>query len=146
MTTILQDAGPGWVVLGVATLALLAVPILRRLLPRGRRHRGGGAVLFLGASVVLSASAILLGGMAGASLGTLVQVVSVLMLGIGLVAIAGLVVFDLVLTRVGVDVPSILRDLLLVSVAVALVTKDGDTVFVPNSELVAGEVINFSRP
>ena len=61
------------------------------------------------------------GGMAGASLGTLVQVVSVLMLGIGLVAIAGLVVFDLVLARVGVDVPSILRDLLLVSVAVALV-------------------------
>src|SRR3989442_1246734 len=220
MTTILQDAGPGWVVLGVATLALLAVPILRRLLPRGRRPRGGGAVLFLGASVVLSASAVLLGGMAGASLGTLVQVVSVLMLGIGLVAIAGLVVFDLVLARVGVDVPSILRDLLLVSVAVALVmgflrlagldlfslvttsavltaviglalqstianvfgglglqldrtlgrgewievgsrvgrileigwrstrivTKDGDTVFVPNSELVAGEVLNFSRP
>src|SRR5437870_8590879 len=124
MTTIadrLQAAGPGWIVLGVAALALLAVPILRRLLPRGRRHRGGGAVLFLGASVVLSASAILLGGMAGASLGTLVQVVSVLMLGIGLVAIAGLVVFDLVLARVGVDVPSILRDLLLVSVAVALV-------------------------
>jgi len=222
----LGSRGPGpvatycWVVLGVAALALLAMPILRRLLPRGRRHRGGGAVLFLGVSVVLSASAILLGGMAGASLGTLVQVVSVLTLGIGLVAIAGLVVFDLVLARVGVDVPSILRDLLLVSVAVALVmgflrlagldlfslvttsavltaviglalqstianvfgglglqldrtlgrgewievgsrvgrileigwrstrivTKDGDTVFVPNSELVAGEVLNFSRP
>ena len=34
MTTIsdrVQDAGPGWVVLGVAALALLAVPILRRL-------------------------------------------------------------------------------------------------------------------
>src|SRR5947199_88731 len=115
MTTIadrLQTAGPGWIVLGVAALALLAMPILRRLLPRGRRHRGGGAVLFLGVSVMLSASAILLGGMAGASLGTLVQVVSVLTLGIGLVAIAGLVVFDLVLARVGVAVPSILRDLL----------------------------------
>src|SRR5947199_9920442 len=97
------------------------MPILRRRLPRGRRHRGGGAVLFLGVSVVLSATAILLGGMAGASLGTLVQVLSVLTLGIGLVAMAGLVVFDLVLARVGVDVPSILRDLLLVSVAVALV-------------------------
>ena len=71
-------------------------------------------MLFLGVSVVLSATAILLGGMAGASLGTLVQVLSVLTLGIGLVAIAGLVVFDLVLARVGVDVPSILRDLLLV--------------------------------
>src|SRR3989442_7666272 len=213
------DAGPEWVVLSLAALALLAVPVLRRLLPRGRRHRGGGAILFLGASVVLSMGAILLGGMA-VSLGSVVQVVSVLMLGIGLVAIAGLVVFDLVLARVGVDVPSILRDLLLVSVAVALVmgflrlagldlfslvttsavltaviglalqstianvfgglglqldrtlgrgewievgrrvgpileipwrftrivTKDGDSVFVPNSELVAGEVLNFSRP
>src|SRR2546425_11872196 len=97
------DAGPEWVVLSLAALALLAVPILRRLLPRGRRHRGGGAVLFLGASVVLSASAVLLGGRAGASLGTLVQVVSVLMLGIGLVAIAGTVGFDLLLARAGVD-------------------------------------------
>src|SRR2546422_1936329 len=91
----LQDAGPGWVVLGVAALALLAVPILRRLLPRGRRHRGGGAVLFLGASVVLSASAVLLGGVAGAALGPLVPGVSVLLLGVGLVAIPRLVVFYL---------------------------------------------------
>src|SRR5437763_15527911 len=97
------------------------MPILRRLLPRGRRHRGGGAVLCRGVPGVLSATAILLGGMAGASLGTLVPVLRVLTLGIGLVAIAGLVVFDLVLARVGVDVPSILRGLLLVSVAVALV-------------------------
>ena len=41
-----QDAGPQWLVLGLAALALLAVPVLRRLLPRGRRHRGRGAILF----------------------------------------------------------------------------------------------------
>ena len=216
----LQGAGPAWIVLGLAALALLAVPVLRRLVPRGRRHRGTGAVLFLATAAALSLTAILIGGMAGASLGTLVQIVSVLVLGVGLVALAGLVLFDLVLARLGVDVPSIVRDLLLVSVAVALVmgflrlagldlfslvttsavltavvglalqstlanvfgglglqldrtlgygdwievgnrvgriveigwrstrivTKDGDTVFVPNSELVAGEVLNFSRP
>ena len=82
-----QDAGPQWLVLSLAALALLAVPVLRRLLPRGRRHRGRGAILFFGASLVLSVGAIVLGGMA-ASLGSVVQVVSVLMLGIGLVAIA----------------------------------------------------------
>src|SRR5438093_13055079 len=104
MTTIadrLQTAGPGWIVLGVAALALLAVPILRRLLPRGRRHRGGGAVLFLGASVMLSASAILPGGMAATTLGTLVQVVSVLIVGIGPVALAGAVVLSPALEDVG---------------------------------------------
>jgi len=35
----LQGAGPAWIVLGLAALALLAVPVLRRLVPRGRRHR-----------------------------------------------------------------------------------------------------------
>src|SRR5213593_475205 len=158
--------------------------------------------------------------MGGGSAGSIVQVVALLALAIGLVATTGLVIFDLVLARLGVNVPSILRDFLQVAVAMAvavgflrlagldvfslvttsavltaivglalqstianvfgglglqldrtlghgewievgsrvgrileigwrstrIVTKDGDTVFVPNSELVSGQVLNFSRP
>ena len=216
----IADAGPAAVVLVAATLALLAIPLLRWLAPRGQRHGGGSARLLLGLAVVLSSSAIAIGTMGVASPGSVLGLVSVLALMIGLVGVAGLVVFDLVLPRLRIHVPSILRDLIEVTVAVAigmgflrlagldvfslvttsavltaviglalqstianvfsglglqldrtlrqgewievgsqvgkileigwrstrLQTKDGDTVFVPNSELVSKEVLNFGRP
>jgi len=214
------DAGPAAVVLVAATLALLAIPLLRWLAPRGQRHGGGPARLFLGLAVVLSLAAIAIGTMGVASPGSVLQLVSMLALMIGLVGVTGLVVFDLLLPRLRIHVPSILRDLIEVTVAVAigmgflrlagldvfslvttsavltaviglalqstianvfsglglqldrtlrqgewievgsqvgkileigwrstrLQTKDGDTVFVPNSELVSKEVLNFGRP
>src|SRR5712691_4543932 len=217
---LLRDADPAWVVLTLAIVMLTAVPVLRRLAPAARRHRGGGALLFFGLSLTLAIGAIAFGGMGGVSAGSIVQLVALLALAIGLVATTGLVIFDLVLARLGVNVPAILRDFLQVAVAIAvavgflrlagldlfslvttsavltaivglalqstianvfgglglqldrtlghgewigvgnrvgrileigwrstrIVTKDGDTVFVPNSELVSGEVLNFSRP
>jgi small-conductance mechanosensitive channel len=216
----LQNADPAWVLLVAAALPLVLIPLLRRLLPAGQRHRGGGAILFLGMSVVLSACALAIGGMVGSSPAGVLQVMSLLALVTGLIAVVALVVVDLVLARLGVHVPPILRDLLHVTVTVAIgmtllrlegldlfslvttsavltaviglalqstiadvfgglglqldrtlgrgewievgkyvgrileigwrstriVTKAGDTVFVPNSELVSGEVLNFSRP
>lgn len=139
---------------------------------------------------------------------------------IGIVRVGGMILFDLALARAGVDVPSIVRDVLQVLIvgvlalgclrlagidllpllttsavltavigislqstlanlfsglslqmdrtlrsgdwisaqghvgrieeigwrSTRLVTKDGDTVFVPNSGLVTGEVLNYSRP
>jgi small-conductance mechanosensitive channel/CRP-like cAMP-binding protein len=216
----IAEAGPAVVVLVGATLALLALPVLRRLAPRSRRHRGGSARLFLGLALLLAAAAIGLGAMATVSPGNVLQLFGVLALMLGLVGLGGLFVFDVVLPRLGIDVPSILRDLILLAVAVALgmgflrlagldvfsivttsavltaviglalqstianvfgglglqldrtlrrgewievgshvgkileigwrstriQTKDGDTVFVPNSELISKDVRNFARP
>ena len=44
----IADAGPAAVVLVAATLALLAIPLLRWLAPHGQRHGGGPTRLFLG--------------------------------------------------------------------------------------------------
>ena len=216
----IAGAGPAAVVLAGATVALLGLPILRWLAPRNRRHRGGPARLFLGLALLFAASAIGVGTMGAASPGNILQLVGLLALILGLVATSGLFVFDVVLPRVRVDVPSIVRDLLLVTIGVAISmgflrlagldvfslvttsavltavvglalqstianvfsglglqldrtlrhgewievggrvgkileigwrstrihTKDGDTVFVPNSELVSKEVLNFARP
>jgi len=216
----IADAGPAAVVLVGATLALLALPILRWLAPRSRRHRGGPARLFLGLAILLALSAIGVGTMGAASPGNILQLISLLALILGLVGMGGLFVFDIVLPRLRIDVPSIVRDLVLVTIGVAIgmgflrlagldvfslvttsavltaviglalqstianvfsglglqldrtlrhgewievgnrvgkileigwrstriQTKDGDTVFVPNSELISKEVLNFARP
>jgi len=216
----LADSGPAAVVLVGAALALIALPILRWLAPRGRRHGGGPARLFLGLAVVLALAAIGLGTMGAASPGNILQLLGVLALMIGLVGVSGVLLFDVVLPRVRIDVPSIVRDLILVTVTVAigmgflrlagldvlslvttsavltavvglalqttianvlgglglqvdrtlrqgewievgnrvgkileigwrstrLQTKDGDTVFVPNGELVSKEVLKLAHP
>ena len=216
----IADSGPAAVVLVVATLALLALPVFRLLAPRNHRNHGGPARLFLIIAALLALAAIGLGTMGATSPGNLVQLVAVLVLMLGLVGIAGVLVFDVTLPRLRIDVPSILRDLMEVMVAVALgmgflwlagldvfslvttsavltaviglalqstianvfsglglqldrtlrhgewievgnhigkileigwrstciQTRDGDTVFVPNSELVAKEVRKFARP
>ena len=216
----MATAGPAAVVLVGSALALLGLPVLRRLAARNRRHRGGPARFLLGLALLLAASAIGVGTMGAASPGNILQLVSLLALVLGLVGTGGLFVFDVVLPRLRIDVPSIVRDLVLVTIAVAIgmgflrlagldvfslvttsavltaviglalqstianvfsglglqldrtlrhgewievgnrvgkileigwrstriQTKDGDTVFVPNSELVSKEVLNFARP
>jgi small-conductance mechanosensitive channel len=212
-------AGPGGIVLVVAATTFVATVLVRLLLPRERRHRGRAVLFALGASGLLAVGAIAFGVM-GASAGSIVQLASVVFLAAGLVGLAGLVAFDLVLARVGLAVPAILVDLLQATVAIALllaflrlegldpfslvttsavltavvglalqstianvfggvslqldrtlgrgewievggrvgriqeigwrstrlVTKDGDTLFVPNGELLTREVLNYSRP
>src|SRR5207244_10669962 len=93
---------------------------LRRLTVQAQRRRRGPARLYLALAVVLSSSAIAIGTMGVASPGSVLGLVSVLALMIGLVGVAGLVVFDLVLPRLRIHVPSILRDLIEVTVAVAI--------------------------
>jgi len=216
----IADAGPAAVVLVAATLTLLGLPVLRGLAPRNRRHRGRPARFLLGLALLLAASATAVGTMGAASSGNMLQLAGLLALVLGLVATGGLFVFDVVLSRLRIDVPSIVRDLVLVMIGVAtsvgflriagldvfslvttsavltavlglalqstianvfsglglqldrtlrhgewigvgnhvgkileigwrstrIQTKDGDTVFVPNSELVSREVLSFARP
>ena len=113
-------AGPAVLVLIVATVALLALPLLRRLTSRGRRHRGGVARSLLGLAIGLAATAAAIGTMGATSPGNVLQLASLLALLLGLVALSGLVLFDVVLPRLRIEVPSIVRDLLLVGVAVAI--------------------------
>jgi small-conductance mechanosensitive channel/CRP-like cAMP-binding protein len=68
----------------------------------------------------MAASAIAVGTMGAASPGNVLQLAGLLALAIGLVGMAGLFVFDVVLPRLRVEVPSIVRDLVLIGVAVAI--------------------------
>jgi small-conductance mechanosensitive channel len=113
-------AGPAVLVLIVSTAALLLLPPLRRLTARGRRHRGGVARTLLGLAIGLATTSAAIGTMGAASPGNVLQLGSLLALLLGLVAVCGLVLFDVVLPRLRIEVPSIVRDLLLVSVSVAI--------------------------
>ena len=113
-------AGPAVLVLVVSAAALLLLPLLRRLTGRGRRHRGGVARALLWLAIALAAAAATIGTMGAASPGNVLQLASLLALVLGLVALGGLVLFDVLLPRLRIEVPSIVRDLLLVGVAVAI--------------------------
>jgi small-conductance mechanosensitive channel/CRP-like cAMP-binding protein len=203
-----------------AAFALFAALILPYLSVAGRRHSGGTVQLVLALAVGLALAAT---GAATTELdapGRVLHLIAILALVCGLVGLAGLVLFNLLLPSLRVDVPSILRDVLQLAVAAVavmvclrlagldvlpllttsavltaviglalqapianvfgglalqldrtlgqgdwieteghsgriveigwrstrVVTKDGDTVFVPNSHLLSGVVLNLSRP
>lgn len=214
------DWSSSWVVLEWAAAALVAALVLPYLLPARRRHGGGAVRLVLALAVGLALAA------AGAATtdmdtpGRILHLSAILALVCGLVGLAGLVLFDLLLPPMRVDVPSILRDVLQIVIAAVavmvclrlagldvlplmttsavltaviglalqapianvfgglalqldrtlgqgdwietgrhsgriveigwrstrIVTKDGDTLFLPNSQLLSGEVLNLSRP
>jgi small-conductance mechanosensitive channel/CRP-like cAMP-binding protein len=210
-----------WIVLEWAAVALLLALVLPYLLPPARRRRGRVVriVLTLAVGLALAAAAV---GAAGAmdAPGRVLHLSAILALLCGLIGLAGLVLFDLVLPPLRVDVPSLVRDVAQVAVAALavliclrlagldvlpllttsavltavvglalqatianlfgglslqldrtleqgdwidtgthsgriveigwrstrLVTRDGDTLFLPNSQLVSGQVLNLSRP
>ena len=216
----MADWSSSWVVLEWATIALLATLLLTYLLPPRRRHAGGLVRLVLALAVGLALAA---AGAATTAMdvpGRLLHLGAILALVCGLVGLAGLILFDLILPTLRVDVPSILRDVLQLAVVAVvvmaclrlagldvlplvttsavltaviglalqapianvfgglalqldrtlgqgdwieagtrsgriveigwrstrLITKDGDTLFVPNSQLLSGEVLNLSQP
>ena len=215
-----QFASLARTVLVVAAGAFVLLLGLRRLLPPGRRQGGKAARVFFGLSIAFAGLAIGIGGMGVATPGVLLYILAVVALLAGLVALGGLVIFDLLLPLVRVEVPSLVRDLILGVVTLVgvlgflrlagldvfslvttsavltaviglalqttianlfgdlalqldrtlgqgdwikvhddvgriveigwrstrILTKDGDTVFVPNGEIVTGRVLNFSRP
>ncbi len=107
--------GPAAVVVVGAIGALLGVSVLRCFAPRHRRQHGGPARFFLGSALLLAGSAVGVGTMGASSPGNILQLAGLLALALGLVGMVGLVVFDLVLPRLRVDVPSIVQDLILVA-------------------------------
>lgn len=208
------------VVLEWAAGALLATLFLPYLLPARRRHGGGMARLLLALAVGLALAAAGAATTAMDAPGRVLHLSAILALVCGLVGLAGLVLFDVILPAVRLDVPSILRDVVQIGVlgvvvmaclrlagldvlpllttsavltaviglalqapianvfgglalqldrtldqgdwieagrhsgriveigwrSTRLITKDGDTLFLPNSQLLSGEVLNLSRP
>jgi small-conductance mechanosensitive channel/CRP-like cAMP-binding protein len=216
----MADAASPWLVVQLAAVALLVALVLPYLLPRGRRHRGMAARISLALALGLALAGA--GAMTGEmeAPGNLLRLAAMLAFVCGVVALVGLVLFDLVLPPLRVDVPSIVRDVIQLLVAALailaclriagfdvlpllttsavltaiiglalqatianlfgglalqldrtlvqgdwietgthsgriveigwrstrLITRDGDTLFLPNSQLVSGEVLNLSRP
>jgi len=208
------------VVLEWAAGALLVTLVLPYLLPARRRHGGGMARLLLALAVGLALAAAGAATSAMDASGRVLHLSAILALVCGLVGLAGLVLFDVILPALRVDVPSILRDVVQIAMigvvvmaclrlagldvlpllttsavltaviglalqapianvfgglalqldrtlgqgdwietgrhsgriieigwrSTRLITKDGDTLFLPNSQLLSGEVLNLSRP
>lgn len=216
----MTDWSSPWVVLQWSAVALVVALVLPFLLPRGRGRSGGTVRLILALAVGLALAA---AGAATSEIdapGRVLHLIAILALLCGLVGLAGIVLFDVVLPSVGTDVPSILRDVLQIGVAALavlvclrlagfdvlpllttsavltaiiglalqapianlfgglalqldrtlgngdwietgnhsgriveigwrstrIITRQGDTLFLPNSELLSGEVLNLSRP
>jgi len=216
----MADAASPWPIVQIAGVALLVALGLPYLLPRGRRHRGMAAriSLALALGLALAGAGAMTGDMEAP--GNLLHLAATLALVCGVIALVGLVLFELVLPTIRLDVPSIVRDVIQLIVAALamlaclrlagfdvlpllttsavltaiiglalqatianlfgglslqldrtlvqgdwietgthsgriveigwrstrLITSDGDTLFLPNSQLVSGEVLNLSRP
>jgi small-conductance mechanosensitive channel/CRP-like cAMP-binding protein len=216
----MADAASPWIVVQLAAVALLVALGLPYLLPAGRRHRGMAAriSLALALGLALAGAGAMTGDMEAP--GNLLRLAALLAFVCGVIALVGLVLFELVLPPLRLDVPSIVRDVIQLIVAALamlaclrlagfdvlpllttsavltaiiglalqatianlfgglslqldrtlvqgdwietgthsgriveigwrstrLITSDGDTLFLPNSQLVSGDVLNLSRP
>jgi small-conductance mechanosensitive channel len=113
--------GQTWTGTTATLLTLVILLVLRRLLPGGHRKRGAASVFFLCVALLsgLSATPALRMGAytawGGLSFLNLVSLVC------GVTGLAGLVVFDLLLPRLHVQIPSLVSDLLQLSVVVLMV-------------------------
>ncbi len=99
-----------WAALVAALITAVVAVFLRLLLPESVRRRGKWPIVFLTLSVLVRVIAIPLESHAVTKGFNLA---SALLLAMGMTGIGGMLVFDLFLARIGVRVPTILRDLLL---------------------------------
>lgn len=109
-----------WVVLAAAAAGLLVVVPLRWLASGAPRHGGGVACLLLMLAAVLGGlglGCVYLGLSEAVSLLELAALVALIA---GLVGLLSFILFDLLLTRAGMAVPPILRDLVAVATSVMI--------------------------
>ena len=110
----LQAAGPAWIAAEAAALGLGLVLAVRPFLPPARRRRGRSSALILALALGLAL-------VAYATASPTILVAASITLVIGMVGVAGVVIFDLVLAQAGVQVPSILRELVQVLTGVVAI-------------------------
>jgi small-conductance mechanosensitive channel len=213
----LEQLAPAWAATSTALLALILLAALRAVLPELARPRTRTPAIFLMLSIGFRLVAATAHGLVGSLYGVF-NLLRVLCLVIGLVGIAGLLLFDVLLRRRAI--PSVIRDvaqhgaIVVITIAILyesgfdpvslaatggvvtavigfalqstianlfaglalplegqlaigdwirvgertgrirqilwrstmLVTKDGDTIIVPNNQLLTTDVTNYSRP
>lgn len=121
LLTRLTRIDPAWSGAGVTAAALLVALLLRLLLPASQRERGRGTLWLLTAALVLRLAALGAARVPGLELAAAaLRATHVVALVVGLVSLAALVAFDIVLARADVRVPSILRNLVRGTVAAAV--------------------------
>lgn len=106
----------------LVTLAIfLALLFVRLLLPAGRRRHGRIALILLGLSLVLRLVAGGLGQLERPGVANVIAFVAVFAGAFGIAGTVALVLFDIGLARLRVQVPSLVRDIV-VAVAAAVIT------------------------
>lgn len=106
----------------VLTLALLALTLLvRRALPAGQRSRSKTPLLFFFLALLLGLSATASRKLGAYTVWGILSFLDLLSFIVGIITLSGLVIFDLVLTRTRIRVPSLIRNLLHVSVILLIV-------------------------
>jgi small-conductance mechanosensitive channel/CRP-like cAMP-binding protein len=216
--TRLAPLTPIWVETTAAVAALLLAILIRQVVGADARHRTRTSILLLLIGLGLRITAESLAGGAGSAMASGIGLAAILCLVVGIVNLAGIVVFDLVFVRT--PMPAVVRDLaqalvvagILITVlyrhgidpvpmvatggvltaiigfalqstianvfagialplerqlaigdwieagghigrireikwrSTTIVSKDGDTIIVPNNQLITTNVTNFSRP
>jgi small-conductance mechanosensitive channel len=113
--------GQTWAGTTATLLAIVLLLLLRRLLPAGQYKRGTVSLFFLCSALVFGLSATAALKVGAYTFWGVLSFLDLFSLICGVTGLAGLVMFDLVLNRTRVRVPSILRDLIHLSIVVAIV-------------------------
>src|SRR6185369_7224104 len=107
--TRLAPLTPIWVEATAAVAALLLAILIRQIVGADARHRTRTSILLLLIGLGLRITADSLAGGAGAAMASGIGLAAILCLVVGIVNLAGIVVFDLVFVRT--PMPAVVRDL-----------------------------------
>ena len=113
----MTDWSSSWVVLQWAAAALAAALVLPHVLRGSRRSTGTAVQLTLGLAVGLALAAVAAANAEHGAPVRLLHLGGILALVCGLIGLAGMLIFDLVLPAARIDMPSVLRDVVLLVVA-----------------------------
>lgn len=112
--------GQTWTGATATLLAIVTLVVLRRLLPAEQRQRGTLSLFFLCFALFFGLSATAALKLGAYTVWAILSFLDLLSLVCGSTGLVGLVVFDLVLHRLQVRVPAILRDLIHLSIVVVI--------------------------
>jgi cytochrome c oxidase subunit IV len=113
--------GQTWTGATATLLAILILLIVRRFLPAEQHKRGTVSLFFFCFALTFGLSATVALKVGAYTVWGVLSFLDLLSLVCGLTGLAGLVVFDLVLNRLHVRAPSIVRDLIHLSIVALIV-------------------------